>query len=180
MDKLTAADINARLAARTAALLAEWAGLSPAQKVRFGDPMVSALTLMSGAVRSTSPSSDAVAKMNAYLLNALSKQNNGAYTSFSVDYGPEGNLRDLAAACGINTSWPNKSRMSVTKVYPDGSGDNSVSVSTGYHAPTITHYLTNSGWLVAHVRVDPLLHDLVIKGIASGDVPATVATFEPF
>lgn len=50
--------------------------------------------------------------------------------------------------------------------------------ATGHRAPTY-HYLTDNGWLVAHVPVARQLHDLVIKGIAAGDVPTSVATFEP-
>ena len=135
---------------------------------------------MSRTVRSDSPSPDAMGKMTAWIASKLGERDDGAYLSFRVDYGPEGNLRDLAAACGINTSWPNKSDLCVNKIFSDGSGANSVSVSTGYRAPTITHYLTPNGWLVGQVSIHPKLHDLVIKGIAAGEVPATVATFEPF
>lgn len=173
--------INAHLAARTAMLLGEWAGLAPGRKVNNGgNGMAAALMLLSGAVRSEKPSSSTVEKMAENILAKLRTSKDGAYLSFGVDYGPDFRLTALVDECGIRASWPNKSQMSVSKVYSDGSGANSVSVSTGYHAPTISHYLTETGWLVGGVNIPRQLHTLVIKGIAAGDVPSSVATFEPF
>jgi len=149
------ATINAHLASRAASLLA------------------------GGAVRSETPSADIVQKMAANIFAKLAARNDGAYVSFSTDYGPEHALAALADECGIRASWPNKSRMSISKVYvSDGSGDNCVSVAMGYRAPSTHHYLTDNGWLVARVPIARQLHDLVIKGIASGEVPASVAGFE--
>ena len=178
MDNAT---INAHLASRTASLLADWAGLAPGRKIdASGNGVAAALMLMSGAVRSETPSPDATQKMAASVFAKLAARDDGAYVSFSTDYGPDHSLANLADECGIRASWPNKSRMSISKVYTsDGSGDNCVAVATGYRAPTTYHYLTDNGWLVAHVPVARQLHDLVIKGIAAGDVPTSVATFEP-
>jgi hypothetical protein len=173
-------DINAYLASRTASLLAEWAGLAPVAKAQIGDPMGTALLLMSKRVRSETPSLSAVQNMESHIFAALSSHDDGAYISYNVDYGLDYMLSSLADACGIRASWPNKSSMAVSKVYRDGSGSNSVSVSTGYRAPTVTHYLTDAGWLVSHVSIPRQLHALVLKGIAAGDVPADVATFELF
>ena len=176
------AEINARLAARTASLLADWAGLAPGRKVQFGHDagLASVLMLASGSVRSETPSTDAVQKMTDNIFASLSSREDGAYLSFSTDYGPDHRLSALANECGIRASWPSKSMMSVSKVYGDGSGANSVSVSTGYRSSADIHYLTDSGWIVSHVNIPHQLHALVIKGIASGEVPDTVAIFQPF
>jgi hypothetical protein len=175
---MTNEEINARLADRTAMLLAEWAGLTTSAKAQIGDGMGTAFMLLAGVVKDTPPPSDARGRITAYVLNAISTKN--GYLSYDVDYSPGYALRELAEACDIRSSWPAKSHMSVSKVCSDGSGANSVSVATGYGAYDISHYLMDDGWLVARVSIPHELHALVRKGIDAGEVGANVARFEAF
>lgn len=147
-------EINTLLATRTADLLAKWAGLPV---------LLNAKTIV------------------AYVKKILDGKNDGAYVSFDTDYGPGRALSDLGAACGLSPQvWPNKSMMSVHKVYTDGSGSNSVSVSTGYHGRTTTYYLTCDGWLVANVNIPPALHNVVRRACERGEVDKSIAAWEPF
>lgn len=177
-------EINTLLATRTADLLAKWAGLPVLSKLQVGcdaNGLGIALMAISGAVKDGDVNAKTHAAIVAYVKKILDNKNDGAYVSFDTDYGPGRALSDLGAACGLSPQvWPNKSMMSVHKVYTDGSGSNSVSVSTGYHGRTTTYYLTCDGWLVANVNIPPALHNVVRRACERGEVDKSIAAWEPF
>lgn len=184
---MTNDEINTHLALKTADLLAEWAGLPLGAKMKIGngrDPnegLAMCMMMLAGQVQDANITPDTRDKLAAQVLTCLAGKTDGAYISYGTDYGPDRGLSDLGKACGIDPrAWPNKSMMNVTKVYGDGSGSNSVTVSTGYHGRHITHYLTDDGWLVAGVNVPRQLHAVVRAACERGDLSRDVAEWVPF
>ena len=179
---MTADEINALLATRTADLLAKWAGLPVLAKLQIGDVSGDGMAYMaiSGMVKNGDVNVLIYAAIVAYVKKMLDGKNDGAYICFDVDYGPGSALRALGDACGVPSNvWPNKSMMCVNKTYRDGSGSCSVSVSTGYHGRTTTHYLTNDGWIVSGVTIDPALHHVVRLACERGEIGKDIARLEP-
>lgn len=179
---MNADEINTLLATRTADLLSRWAGLPVLAKLQIGDVSGDGMAYMaiSGVVKNGDVNAPTHAAIVAYVKKILDRSGDGAYVTFDTDYGPGRALRDLSDACGImDNVWPNKSMMHVNKIYSDGSGSNSVSVSTGYHGRTTTHYLTSDGWLVTGTSVAPCLHDVVRRACERGELDKNVATWEP-
>lgn len=179
---MTNDEINVHLANKTADLLAEWAGLPMAAKISDGRDASagSAICLMvlSGSVQNADVTPDSRDKLAAMVLASL---NRGEYVSYSTDYGPSRVLAELGSACGIDPrAWPSKSMMHVGRVCSDGSGTNSVSVSTGYHGRRTTYHLIDDGWIVASVSVPRELYSLVRSACERGELPATVAQWVPF
>lgn len=179
---MTTDDINTLLATRAADLLAKWAGLPMASKLQIGDVngMGVAFMAISGMAKNGDVKSPTHAAIVAYVKKIIDRSRDGAYVTFDTDYGPGRALQELSGACGVPSNvWPAKSMMSVNKIYSDGSGSNSVSVSTGYHGRTTTHYLTDDGWLVAGTSIAPCLHDVVRRACERGELDKNVATWEP-
>jgi len=180
---MTNEEINTLLAFKAADLLAEWAGLPRGLKVKLGADagLAAVMMLASGVVKDANVDSTQHAKIAAYVKAILDeRESDGASIYLDTDYGPGHRLRELGTACGIHGgAWPNKSMLCVNKVYGDGSGSNSVSVSTGYHGRTTNHYLTDDGWIIAGVNVDKQLHGIVRAACERGDLPADVATWVP-
>lgn len=180
---MTNEEINSILASKAADLLASWAGLAPGAKVNFGANagMAAVLMLASGAVTDANVTADTRFKMASYIKAKLDGRADGGYLCFYSDYGPGHALRELSASCGLHGGvWPNKSMLTVNKVYGDGSGSNAVTISTGYHGRTTTHYLTNDGWLVAKgVNVDKALLVVVRAACERGEL-ADAVQWHPF
>lgn len=175
--------INTLLATRTADLLAKWAGLPILAKLQIGDVRGDGMAFMaiSGMAKNGDVNASTHAAIVAYVKKILDSKDNGAYVSFGTDYGPGHALDTLGEACGIASNvWPSKSMMNVTKVYGDGSGSNSVSVSTGYHGRTTTHYLMDDGWFIANINIATCLHGVVRQACERGEIGSDIAQWVPF
>lgn len=176
------------IAARAALILADWLNVNPARKVDNGDrSSTGGMTMMFGLMTQQNeppPPADIVQKMTDYLVGALSehaaKRQHGIYFSLDCDYGPGRELAALSDACGIQTSWPWKTHMTI-RAFP-GSGI-MVSSSQGHQAPHINHhFVDNVGWVVSECSIDPKLMPTILAAITGGTLASEVArldTFEP-
>lgn len=165
------------LSIRAASILCEWANLNPLRKNDNGSPGTRGITAILGAMadRGEALPGDAHGRLTAAIserLAALSKARDGIYFTLVVDYHPGRELADLAAAAGLGgVSWPIKSRLRITSRFSDGSGDEAVSETQGYRAPSTTYKLISEdrGWLVTrNFTVDNKIVDLCLGAAKSG------------
>lgn len=173
------------LAARTASILVSWAGLSSARKNDNGDrSSTGGLCMLLGmlADKSRPPPPDAEQRITEYLVRTMTaKASRGyLYMSLCVDYGPDSELSDLASSCGLDVSWPNKSRLHIDA----GEGNpGSVSNAQGYGAPSINYQLVPelAGTLVTNgFSVASQVRAIVAQAVINGDTIGGTASWEPY
>lgn len=185
---MTSPNILQLLAARAASSLCDWVNIAPLRKADNGDRTGDGLGLVFVAMVHTKappPPPDALEKLTAVLLAMMQdrtrESGGGCYISLDCDYHPNRALVDVAERAGLaGVTWPNKSTITISTVYSDGSGSNRVTVSQGYRAPTFYHHCLpeEGGWLVTRefTVAAPIL-DVCLAAAKAGH-PALV--WQPF
>jgi hypothetical protein len=173
-------------ARRAALLLADWINLGSVDKSDSGTSLLAtALLARLDAATATPPPADVVTQIAAELERQFYEQRNMAlvYVSLSTDYGPNHTLSALAETCGISSTWPIKSRLSISFGENHHSGrvePPTIFDSRGYgDEGSVYTLVADRGWLVTPCPLDARFLPVVLAALDRGELAAGLAKLEP-